>query len=276
MKRKLSLICAVAVGMAGWSSFASFAAPATAVAAAPAVVMENVPSRDVKLSFASIAPAPGSMILRGAHPDGSVEFGMRSDEVVTKALLNLDYTPSPSLLPVQSQLKVYLNDELMGVLPVTKEQLGKKVSAQIPIDPLYITDFNRVRLVFVGHYRDVCENPASSTLWLDVGRDSNLDLTYQALAVRNDLSHFPVPFYDPRDNRSLTLPMVFASSPDAQQQQAAAIVASWFGSKAGWRGQAFPVLFNKLPDRNAIVFATNDKRPDFLREHPPVKAPTIE
>ncbi len=24
------------------------------------------------------------------------------------------------------------------------------------------------------------------------------------------------------------------------------------------------------------MFATNDKRPDFLREHPPVKAPTIE
>jgi hypothetical protein len=94
--------------------------------------------------------------------------------------------------------------------------------------------------------------------------------------VRNDLSHFPVPFYDPRDNRQLTLPMVFASAPGVLQQQAAAIVASWFGSKAGWRGQQFPVQFNQLPDRNAIVFATNDKRPDFLREHPPVKAPTIE
>lgn len=320
MKRKLSLICAVAVGIAGWYPLATFSEPTTAIAAAPTptapaapvtpaapgatatdplaipapvvaegqptatvadpaaapVVVENVPSRDVKLSFATIAPAPGSMVLRGAHPDGAVEFGMRSDEVVTKAVLNLDYTPSPSLLPVQSQLKVYLNDELMGVLPVTKEQLGKKINAQIPIDPLYITDFNRVRLEFVGHYRDVCENPASSTLWLDVGRNSNLDLTYQALAVRNDLSHFPVPFYDPRDNRPLTLPMVFASSPDAQQQHAAAIVASWFGSKAGWRGQSFPVLFNQLPERNAIVFATNDKRPDFLREHPPVKAPTIE
>lgn len=320
MKRKLSLICAVAVGIAGWYPLATFSEPTTAIAAAPTptapaapvtpaapgatatdplaipapvvaegqptatvadpaaapVVVENVPSRDVKLSFATIAPAPGSMVLRGAHPDGAVEFGMRSDEVVTKAVLNLDYTPSPSLLPVQSQLKVYLNDELMGVLPVTKEQLGKKINAQIPIDPLYITDFNRVRLEFVGHYRDVCENPASSTLWLDVGRNSNLDLTYQALAVRNDLSHFPVPFYDPRDNRPLTLPMVFASSPDAQQQHAAAIVASWFGSKAGWRGQNFPVLFNQLPERNAIVFATNDKRPDFLREHPPVKAPTIE
>ncbi|MGF0941612.1 cellulose biosynthesis cyclic di-GMP-binding regulatory protein BcsB, partial [Klebsiella pneumoniae] len=228
------------------------------------------------LSFATIAPPPGSIVLRGSRPDASVEFGMRSDELVANALLNLEYTPSPSLLPVQSQLKVYLNDELMGVLPVTKEQLGKKIRAQLPIDPLYITDFNRVRLEFVGHYRDVCENPASSTLWLDVGRESYLDLTYQSLKVNNDLSHFPVPFYDPRDNRPLKLPMIFPGSPAVTQQQAAAIVASWFGSKAGWRGQQFPVYFNELPDRNAIVFATNDKRPDFLRDHPPVKAPTIE
>ncbi|SYS17772.1 cellulose synthase regulator protein [Klebsiella pneumoniae] len=241
---------------------------------APAAVAENVPQREVKLSFATIAPPPGSIVLRGSRPDASVEFGMRSDELVANALLNLEYTPSPSLLPVQSQLKVYLNDELMGVLPVTKEQLGKKIRAQLPIDPLYITDFNRVRLEFVGHYRDVCENPASSTLWLDVGRESYLDLTYQSLKVNNDLSHFPVPFYDPRDNRPLKLPMIFPGSPAVTQQQAAAIVASWFGSKAGWRGQQFPVYFNELPDRNAIVFATNDKRPDFLRDHPPVKAPT--
>jgi len=300
MNRKLSLICAVAVGIGGWSSFASYAEPTAqavqtttvpgiagtvadsqptatlADPAAPVVVLDNAPTRDVKLTFAKIAPPPGSMVLRGARPEGSVEFGMRSDEVVAKALLNLDYTPSPSLLPVQSQLKVYLNDELMGVLPVTKEQLGKKVSAQIPIDPLYITDFNRVRLEFVGHYRDVCENPASSTLWLDVGRESYLDLTYQSLNVRNDLSHFPVPFYDSRDNRQLTLPIFAHSGPVVLRQRAAAIIASWFGSKAGWRGQQFPVQFNQLPDRNAIVFATNDKRPDFLREHPPVKAPTIE
>ncbi|UMX67071.1 cellulose biosynthesis cyclic di-GMP-binding regulatory protein BcsB [Klebsiella pneumoniae] len=304
MKRKLSWMCAVAVGMCSWYPLASYAAPAAVANAAPGVqpqaatpaapivvgeptatlaeptapaaVAENVPQREVKLSFATIAPPPGSIVLRGSRPDASVEFGMRSDELVANALLNLEYTPSPSLLPVQSQLKVYLNDELMGVLPVTKEQLGKKIRAQLPIDPLYITDFNRVRLEFVGHYRDVCENPASSTLWLDVGRESYLDLTYQSLKVNNDLSHFPVPFYDPRDNRPLKLPMIFPGSPAVTQQQAAAIVASWFGSKAGWRGQQFPVYFNELPDRNAIVFATNDKRPDFLRDHPAVKSPTIE
>ncbi|HFJ0016322.1 TPA: cellulose biosynthesis cyclic di-GMP-binding regulatory protein BcsB [Shigella boydii] len=253
MKRKLFWICAVAMGMSAFPSFMTQATPATqplinaepAVAAqteqnpqvgqvmpgvqgadAP-VVAQNGPSRDVKLTFAQIAPPPGSMVLRGINPNGSIEFGMRSDEVVTKAMLNLEYTPSPSLLPVQSQLKVYLNDELMGVLPVTKEQLGKKTLAQMPINLLFITDFNRVRLEFVGHYQDVCENPASTTLWLDVGRSSGLDLTYQTLNVKNDLSHFPV-------------------------------------------------LYNQLPDRNAIVFATNDKRPDFLRDHPAVKAPVIE
>lgn len=240
------------------------------------IVAQAMPSREVKLTFAQIAPPPGSMVLRGVNPNGGFEFGMRSDEVAAKAMLNLEYTPSPSLLPVQSQLKVYLNDELMGVLPVTKEQLGKKTLAQVPINPLFITDFNRVRLEFVGHYRDVCENPASSTLWLDIGRNSTLDLTYNTLAVNNDLSHFPVPFFDPRDNRPVTLPVVFAGTPDLAQQQAASIVASWFGSRAGWRGQRFPVLYNHLPDRNAIVFATNDQRPDFLRNHPAVNAPVIE
>lgn len=306
MKRKLSWVYAVAMGISAFPTFMTNATPATQplINAEPAqaptapapetpeqpvgqvmpgvpgadapVVAQNGPSRDVKLTFAQIAPPPGSMVLRGVNPNGSIEFGMRSDEVVSKAMLNLEYTPSPSLLPIQSQLKVYLNDELMGVLPVTKEQLGKKTLAQMPINPLFITDFNRVRLEFVGHYRDVCENPASSTLWLDVGRSSVLDLTYQTLPVKNDLSHFPVPFFDPRDNRQVTLPVVFADSPDLMQQQAASIVSSWFGSRAGWRGQHFPVMYNTLPDRNAIVFATNDKRPDFLRDHPPVKAPVIE
>lgn len=278
-------MCAAVIGLSAFPAFMTAAAPAmpplinaepTEPAQSPATEAQTAPSREVKLTFAQIAPPPGSMALRGVNPNGGIEFGMRSDEVASKAVLNLEYTPSPSLLPVQSQLKVYLNDELMGVLPVTKEQLGKKTLAQVPINPLFITDFNRVRLEFVGHYRDVCENPASSTLWLDIGRNSALDLTYNMLAVNNDLSHFPVPFFDPRDNRPVTLPIVFADMPDLAQQQAASIVASWFGSRAGWRGQRFPVLYNHLPDRNAIVFATNDRRPDFLRDHPAVNAPVIE
>lgn len=146
----------------------------------------------------------------------------------------------------------------------------------MPIDPLYISDFNRLRLVFVGHYQNICENPASNTLWLDISKSSSLDLRYQSLSVKNDLSHFPEPFFDARDNRPLTLPVVFATAPDVAQQRAASILASWFGDKAQWRGQNFPVLFNQLPAQHAVVFATNNQRPDFLKDYPPVKAPTVE
>ena len=235
------------------------------------------PLRNSQLSFVKLAPPPGSMTLSGTRTSGQIEFGVRSDEVVTRALLNLTYRPSPALLPVLSQLKVYLNDELIGLITITPDQPGKEIQTQLAIDPHYIADFNRVRFELVGHYANICENPANSTIWLDIGKESGIDLTLQKLPLKNDLSHFPEPFFDTRDTRPLTLPMVFAAQPDIKQQRAAAILASWFGSKAAWRGQRFPVLYNQLPQQqHAVVFATNDARPDFLKDRPPVVKPTVE
>ncbi|MRT43074.1 cellulose biosynthesis cyclic di-GMP-binding regulatory protein BcsB [Enterobacteriaceae bacterium RIT702] len=242
-----------------------------------ALVDANAPLRDSQLVFNQVAPPPGSMTLRGTEPSSQIEFGVRSDEVVTRALLNLSYRPSPALIPTLSQLKVYLNDELVGLVTVTADQLGKENQMQIPIDPRFISDFNRVRLELVGHYANVCENPANSTIWLDIGKASKLDLTLQKLPLKNDLSHFPEPFFDTRDSRPLQLPMVFNAQPNLLQQRAAGILASWFGSKAQWRGQSFPVLYNQLPkEQHAVVFATNDHRPDFLKDLPPVEKPTVE
>ncbi len=132
---------------------------------------QTAPSREVKLTFAQIAPPPGSMALRGVNPNGGIEFGMRSDEVASKAVLNLEYTPSPSLLPVQSQLKVYLNDELMGVLPVTKEQLGKRRWRRY-LSIRYLSPTLTGCGWSLSATIATCENPASSTLWLDIGRNS--------------------------------------------------------------------------------------------------------
>ena len=61
-----------------------------------------------------MASSPGTLSLRGNAPDGLADFTVRRDEVVTRATLDLNFTPSPSLLPLISQVKVYLNDELMG------------------------------------------------------------------------------------------------------------------------------------------------------------------
>lgn len=234
------------------------------------------PLRETQYTFTQIAPPPGSIKLKGTQPDSQIEFGVRSDELVTQAQLTLHYRPSPALTPTLSQLKIYLNEEMVGLVTVTPEQLGKENSIQLDLDPRFISDFNRIRFELVGHYANVCENPANSTIWLDIGRESQLNLTLQKLPLKNDLSHFPEPFFDGRDNRPLQLPIVFAGQPDINQQRAAAILASWFGVKAQWHGQSFPVLYNQLPaNQHAVVFATNDRRPDFLRDLPPVDKPTV-
>ncbi|EEV7639255.1 cellulose biosynthesis cyclic di-GMP-binding regulatory protein BcsB [Escherichia coli] len=268
MLRKLFCIYALAMGITLLPATA--ATPSTTSSSST----QDEISREVKLAFAQISPL-GQMKLNGVNPHGTIEFGMRSDEVATKALLNLEYTPSPSLLPVQSQLKIYLNDELMDVLPITSEQLGKKSYARVTLNPLYMKDFNRVRVEFVGHYRQACENPTNSSLWVDVSGNSGLELRWQKIPLQNDLAFFPIPFFDSHDERPTIIPMVFAGSPASEQQQAAAIVASWFGSRSAWRGQQFPVHYNQLPSSNAIVFATNDNRPDFLNNYPAVDAPVV-
>ncbi|WP_036621204.1 cellulose biosynthesis cyclic di-GMP-binding regulatory protein BcsB [Pantoea sp. GM01] len=284
MMRKLSwftalLLGCVSLAQAAPQSAAPFAAGSAVsppLSEVNALVDANAPLRDSQLMFNQVAPPPGSMTLRGTEPSSQIEFGVRSDEVVTRALLNLSYRPSPALIPTLSQLKVYLNDELVGLVTVTAEQLGKENQTQISVDPRFISDFNRVRLELVGHYANVCENPANSTIWLDIGKASKLDLTLQKLPLKNDLSHFPEPFFDTRDSRPLQLPMIFNAQPTLVQQRAAAILASWFGSKAAWRGQSFPVLYNQLPNQqHAVVFATNDHRPDFLKDLPPVEKPTV-
>ncbi|MDX1265813.1 MAG: cellulose biosynthesis cyclic di-GMP-binding regulatory protein BcsB [Oceanisphaera sp.] len=268
MIKKIALFTLI---LGGFSSSANTAEMPVADSLAP------IPTREVALNFSQLATeSKGNLVLRGSSPEGKLEFGVRSDEMVSGALLDLEFTPSPALLPVESQVKVYLNDEMMGVVPVASGQPGNRSRVQVPLDPRYISDFNQVKLDFIGHYQRTCENPVHSALWLDVGSGSKLSLRYQALPLKNDLSYFPEPFFDSRDNRPLTLPMVFSASPALAQQKAAAMLASWFGARATWRGQQFPVLFNQLPERHGIVFATNEQRPDFLRNYPAVGGPTVE
>ncbi len=75
--------------------------------------------------------------------------------------------------------------------------------------------------------------------------------------------------FDPRDNRPVTLPIVFADMPDLAAQQQAKLLLSRHGLARGRarRGQRFRccIITCRI---NAIVFATNDRRPDFLRDHP--------
>lgn len=259
---------------------ASPPAPASAVtgaadaSAAPVVLAPPAPGTSERtVTFAQLGQRTG-LRLRGTEGSGDVNFGVRLDQTVASALLRLRYTYSPALIPDLSQLKVYLNEELIATLPYNKQDGGKNLVREIPLDPRLLSGFNRVRLVLIGHYTMECEDPMHSSLWTDISPQSEIVTSTQPLTLRNDLSTLPTPFFDRHDNRDLSIPFMFGAPPSLAVVHAAGVVASWAGALGDYRRTRFPVDINELPTKHAIVFATNDTRPAALNL-PTVDAPTL-
>ena len=254
------------------TSAAAFAASKPDTAAVPApVATEKL--RQLKLTLKDLGyfePIP----LKGVDGRVNLPFGVRLDETVASARLTLHYSYSPALIPEISHLKLVLNGEVVAALPVPKEQAGTDVVRQIELDPRYFTDYNMLSIQLVGHYTRECEDAMHSSLWASISNQSTLELTLRPLALQSGLSLLPAPFFDRRDNRRLELPFMFAAQPSFETLRAAGVVASWFGAEASYRSARFPVVYDQLPDRNAVVFATNASRPAMLKLAE-VQKPTI-
>ncbi|GDY35145.1 cellulose biosynthesis cyclic di-GMP-binding regulatory protein BcsB [Acidovorax sp. NB1] len=244
-----------------------------AIAAAVAT-LPPLPSRQWKVSLKDLGMAR-PIALRGVDSEASVGVGVRRDEAVETARLRLTFTLSPALIPALSHLKVMLNDETLQTLVLDKERLGTPQTVELNIDPRYFTDYNRFRFQFIGHYTMECETPNHSSLWATISNESQIELSLRQIPLRDDLALLPAPFFDPRDNRPVNLPFVYGNKPSKGTLKASGSIASWIGMLAGYRGNQFPVFENQLPRQHAVVLATNDNRPAFLQNQPPVEDPTL-
>ncbi len=253
------------------------AAPVARVAAPVARVAALDPSLKIlHYSFHQLA-GKTNYDIRTAAGSQDFTFGARMDQEVVRMVLHLRYTFSPSLIPGQSHLRLLFNDQLVGVMPVTRENAGRLLTQDIELDPRLVGDYNRLTLEASSHYtNESCEDPTNSTLWVNLDGNSDLELTVKSLTLPNDLTPFPKPFFDERDYERLTLPFVFSAHPSRATLQTAGLAASWFGDLADWRGARFPAYLDELPKGSAVVLALNDQRPHFLDQHPPVQAPTLE
>lgn len=249
----------------------------TTVVSAP--IIENITtiSHRYPLSMLDWTDPSGGIDLTGAKNRRNIRFEIRRDELVTKGSLDLYYTPSPALIPVRSQLNVYLNGLLIQTIPITKEALGNKNLASVEIDPHSLADSNQFDFELIGHYSDYCENPVDSSIWLNISAQTVLFLATQQLHIANDLSCFPVPFFNVSTNEKSVLPVIFPKAPDNNTLKAAAIFSSFGGVITQWRGVDYPVFINQQPGNgHAVVFITNEERPDFLKNYPKVSVPSIE
>ena len=212
--------------------------------------------------------------LRGIDRSAYLPLSVRFDETVVRARLHLNLTFSPSLLPELSQLRVLIDEEPLASVHLSKERLGTPQQVDVDLDPRYLVEYARLHFEFIGHYTLDCEFPHHSSLWASISNESTLELVTRPLVQRDDLAFFPAPFFDPRDNGRVELPFVFARQPALDTLRSAAVLASWFGAAASYRGAHFPVLYDAVPERHAVVLATNDERPAHLNL-PLVQVPTI-
>ncbi|RJG48403.1 cellulose biosynthesis cyclic di-GMP-binding regulatory protein BcsB [Motilimonas pumila] len=218
----------------------------------------------------------GSLKMQGSESTLYVGFGSRLDQIVTGASLQLDFIPSPALMEVVSHLRVFLNDELMGVVTIQSEDSGAPVKADINLDPRFMSNFNQLKFELIGSVEQSCANPNDPSIWSEISSASRLNLTVKKTTVENELSLFPAPFFDARDFGDLNLPMVVPAGFGLQGLRAAAIMTSYFGSLADWRDTQFPLFQNHLPERHSIVFLTNRDRPTFLANFPTINSPSIQ
>lgn len=227
-------------------------------------------------SLQSLANRP-TIGLRGSDSSDTVTLGGRSDELVTGAVLHLNYTFSPALIPLESHLKILVNDEVVAVLPVASNNLGRSLAQDVAIPARLFSSLTNLRFQFIGHYTHDCEDPFHSSLWMEIAGSSTVELTLQPLRLRNDLALLPEPFFIERDfNNTVRVPFLFPAAPDKPMLNAAGIISSWFGKLAAWRGARFSARLDELLPGHAVVFVTEDQRPSFLRNYPKITGPALE
>ena len=200
-----------------------------------------------------------TLTLQGQDSRYFINFNASSNEVISQAILKLNYQYSPDLISDKSQINIYLNGERVASLATPKDDANKNLEITIRIPTELFSENNRFTFQLIGHYDAKCEDPKSPKLWAKIGGQSTLIVNGLPLLLSNNLANLPIPFTSKYSSRRLILPFAFKTAPNNTELEAAGIVSSWLGSKSAQSGVQFPVLVNSLPSSgNAIIFVDSE------------------
>jgi cellulose synthase (UDP-forming) len=217
--------------------------------------------------------------LHGIDSQHSIFFTLPETHVVRAAKIHVYYAFSPSLLPQLSHLKLLMNGTLFATIQPTPGQVGgsdsRDAEAEFSIPADLLVHNNTLTIEFIGHYTMVCEDPANTTLWSRVHRNTFLDINGELLPLADDLKQLPMPFLDPAVIQPLSIPVIFAGAPSAKAIQSAGVVTSYFGMISESRPVRFPVHIGAIPPGNAIVVSDGAGNLPPGLNLPPITGPTV-
>jgi cellulose synthase (UDP-forming) len=217
--------------------------------------------------------------LHGIDSSHNIYFTLPQTHVARTAKIHIYYAFSPSLLPQLSHIKLIMNGTLFATIQPTPGQVGGSSSqdaeGEFMIPPELLVHNNALTIQFIGHYTLVCEDPANTTLWSRVHRNTFLDIQGDLLPLADDLKQLPMPFLDPAVIQPLSIPVVFPSAPSFKAVQAAGVVTSYFGMISESRPVRFPVHIGTIPMGNAIVVSDSPSNLPAGLNLPAVSSATV-
>ncbi len=194
-----------------------------------------------------------------------VQFAVPQSLLVRLGTLRLRYRFAPGLRPEMGQLKATLNGTVIATMQVAGAgEQGKISESAIPLPVGLLARSNSLGFEFVGPVSTECDDRRNTSQWSEVDANSAIELTGTAVALDNELSLLPVPFYQEGVTGKAVVPVVFLGTPSAKGMQAAGIVASWIGGLAGVGAVRFPVTVGRIPPGNVVVIGEAGALPASL------------
>ncbi|MBQ9274820.1 MAG: cellulose biosynthesis cyclic di-GMP-binding regulatory protein BcsB [Succinivibrio sp.] len=205
----------------------------------------------MQLTFGKLGAKHG-ILMRAGQNEAGLTFTMPVDKVVTSARLNLNLDISDEMAERNAHLDIFLNNQPVGTLPLTRVSGTASYELDLPFE--FITTINDFDFKIADDQGFGCLIDNTRRFTVTILGDSTLNVEGHSISIDEDLSIFPMPFVDPFDVSKNTVQVVLPKSPGAGVLSAAAILASYLGFKADFRGVKFKVSLGALPERaNAIL-----------------------
>lgn len=239
----------------------------------PASAATDGPERNFALTLKDLG-ASDRIVLSAPGDETGLPFTLRHDEIASQATLLITLSYADKEPSHRGTLAITLNGESLGEIR-PGSGASQTATLEVPINPILLLGNNTIGFRYVGAGAGKCAGRVDSdrALFIDNMR-SSLRLTMTRLPQKPSLGLLPAPFFDAGDMMALDLPFVYASAPGDSSLLASAVVASYFGGLASYRGYNFTPNIGTLPDGNAVVFATGGD--DIAGLHlPVVRGPTL-
>ncbi|HEX4503434.1 MAG TPA: cellulose biosynthesis cyclic di-GMP-binding regulatory protein BcsB [Scandinavium sp.] len=195
---------------------------------------------------------PEGIILSGGQLQGGADFTLPGDQVVTAAQLTLDVKVSPEMATRNATLQLMLNGQPLGTVPLgAAENDISHYQLDIPA-ALMVSSNNLSFKINDGDARQ-CQRDLTDKYRVVILPTSRFNWEGQQLDIGSDLSHFPRPFFDSMQMTPAGVSVSFPARISADTVSAAAVVSSWLGIQADYRGISFEALHDRLPDKHGIV-----------------------